>query len=456
MATATPSNFSTSGGFIRPHNTTALPSPAPSTASARAAAGLPRPRSKPLVPGSRKEEYARQYVSQRMLHISRRFHKKLGGAFADPDDPTAGYVAFDDICDDLSGVVDVLWFSGTPNIQIPFLLDVALAITEYLPAFPPAPRPTFTLLKKLDHCFASLLSGKDIRTHQPLTGLEPALLSRRGMTRTDMVRCKSLADETRLQVANKMSGEADVDTYLSDDDDFELGGKRQGIRHDGHLAEKTEIAEETDEGTSTADDTESRDSADSSAWTVKSEDNNDSDYLPPASTRRKGKSSGDNYVPTAPRTRKRKAGDENGETQTASLSPKRQKTVSPPIKMENLTPVIFSTAPPAAEGNRASNGGQFQWSVDEDSDLDDEDDEIARQASSPAISLGNAGTQQRQGTPQSRASAVDEVESEREEELPSDEDDEFHMNVAKVYEKTIVEIGNRLGQTSLESLVDYI
>ena len=70
------------GGFLPPTSSQyarALPSPAPSTASSRAAARLPAPRSKPLVAGSRKEDYARDYVSKRLLHIARRYVKKHGG-----------------------------------------------------------------------------------------------------------------------------------------------------------------------------------------------------------------------------------------------------------------------------------------------------------------------------------------------------------------------------------------
>lgn len=103
----TPHRYANSGGFLPP----SLPSPAMSTASSRAAAGLPKPRSKPLFPGSRKEDYAREYVSQRLMHISRRFVKKHG--IPDPTDAVAGYASFDEACKDLEEVVDVLWFSGT-------------------------------------------------------------------------------------------------------------------------------------------------------------------------------------------------------------------------------------------------------------------------------------------------------------------------------------------------------
>lgn len=110
MAGTGSTSYASSGGFI-PRPLTSLPSPAPSTASSRAAAGLPHPRSKPLLPGSRKEDYAREYVSQRLLHISRRYVKKHG--IPDPADLVAAYASFDEVCKDLEEVVDVLWFSGT-------------------------------------------------------------------------------------------------------------------------------------------------------------------------------------------------------------------------------------------------------------------------------------------------------------------------------------------------------
>ncbi|KAK7755010.1 hypothetical protein SLS62_003094 [Diatrype stigma] len=271
------------GGFLPPtaRTQTTLPSPAPSTASSRAAARLPAPRSKPLAPGSRKEDYARDYVAQRLLHVSRRFVKKHGipataaeaaadledssaatgtgakdeemgqgigtgpgpgpgpgpGAGRDKEKEVPGYDSVDQMCADLEEVVDVLWFSGTPSLQIPYLLNVASALTTYLAAFPPSPRPTFALLQKLDHCFASLLVGRDVKTRDPLPGFAvlasgsssssgSGLLrkpSAAGLSRTDMVRVKSIADETRMLVAVVMSGEADVedidDDGVGQDDD---------------------------------------------------------------------------------------------------------------------------------------------------------------------------------------------------------------------------------------------
>lgn len=106
-AAPTAAAYANSGGFLPP----SLPSPAPSTASSRAAAGLPHPRSKPLLPGSRKEDYAREYVYRRLLHISRRYVKKH--SIPDPNDLVSAYATFDEVCKDMEEVVDVLWFSGT-------------------------------------------------------------------------------------------------------------------------------------------------------------------------------------------------------------------------------------------------------------------------------------------------------------------------------------------------------
>lgn len=117
------------GGFLPPRDS--LPSPTPSTASSRAAALLPHPRSRPLVPGSRKEDYARDYVARRLLHISRRYVKKF--AIPDPADEVTGYESMEEVCRDLGEVVDVLWFSGTRMLNtLLFLLSSPLPLLVFL------------------------------------------------------------------------------------------------------------------------------------------------------------------------------------------------------------------------------------------------------------------------------------------------------------------------------------
>jgi hypothetical protein len=80
---------------------------------------------------------------------------------------------------------------------------VALAITTYLPAFPPVANPTFKLLKKMDYVFASLVSGRDVDSQQVLPGFERG----QAMSRTDMVRCRSLVEGTRVLVVEVMGRE---------------------------------------------------------------------------------------------------------------------------------------------------------------------------------------------------------------------------------------------------------
>jgi len=120
-----------------------------------------------------------------------------------------GYESMVEVSKDLGEVVDVLWLSGTPSLQIPYLLNIALSVTSYLPAFPAAPKASFALIRKLDHAFASLLIGEDNVTGETLPGFENG--RRAGMSRTDMVRCKSLVEATRVIVVEVMSKEIEVE-----------------------------------------------------------------------------------------------------------------------------------------------------------------------------------------------------------------------------------------------------
>ncbi|KAK8913099.1 hypothetical protein H634G_08650 [Metarhizium anisopliae BRIP 53293] len=204
------------GGFIRQ---TGLPSPAPSSASTRPLAGLPHPRGHSLRPGSSKEDMVRRYVEERLLHISRRYVKKFGNP--NPGDEVVGFKSFGEVAKELDGLVNVLWKSGTPSLQIPFLLKLASDFTQYVRSFPPSPRATFELLRKLDHCFASLLRGQDMDTNETLPGFENGLRS--GMTTTDMVRCRSLVEQTRVLIVEVLSsGEVDDEDDEDEDEDTDM------------------------------------------------------------------------------------------------------------------------------------------------------------------------------------------------------------------------------------------
>ncbi|KAF3064243.1 hypothetical protein GL218_01094 [Daldinia childiae] len=399
--------YGNAGGFLP--NGTSLPSPAPSTASNKVAARLPRPRSKPLARGSRKEEYARNYVSERLLHISRRYVKKHG--IPDPADEVNGYTDMDELCKDLEDVVDVLWFSGTPSLQIPYLLNVALAFNTYLPSFSPSPLPTFALLKKLDHCFASLLVGHDIKSGLPLPGLQG---NGRGLTKTDMVRCKSIADETRMLVAVIMSDEPDVGAYADasdDDNDIEQLPTRRNIG----VSLSTGLIQTPIPYTGNNN---SR---------VKPKDiidfENDTDLGDVEEPR--------HAIP------KRKA----SATDLGDEGPEDKKRIQ--VEEEESTPKFSDAAPGARSPVPALDGpgpyqpdGKFHWMVDDDEDSDDET------ASNTKASF-NTST-----TPPSTIHMAPDTEQDMGE--PSveldEEEEELQLNVGQVYEKTLVQLGKSLGE----------
>ncbi|CAK7208771.1 hypothetical protein SBRCBS47491_000207 [Sporothrix bragantina] len=201
QATASPGP----GGFFQP--STGLMSPSPSLASsARSTSsilGLPHPRRQPLRPGSAKEDLVRRYVSDRLLQISRRFVKKYG--IAEPGDTVIGYKSMGELCRDVDTLLNNLWKSGTPSLQVQYLLNIASELITWMDGFAPSPRATLAILRKLDYCFASLLIGEDFDTHEVLPGFETggSTSNRRvGLSRTDMVRCRSIAEQSRIAVVD--------------------------------------------------------------------------------------------------------------------------------------------------------------------------------------------------------------------------------------------------------------
>ncbi|KAF7874284.1 hypothetical protein EAF04_002956 [Stromatinia cepivora] len=217
-----------SGGFLP--DSLPSPSPSPSTTSVSStSSNLPQPRTKPLRAGSAKEQAARRYVENKLLQIARRYTKKFEGP--EEGDTVAGYVSMKEVAKDISEIIDVLWLSGTPNLQIPYLLNVALTMSTYPTKFPPAPATTFAVLRKLDHTFASLLRGEDSVTGEVLPGFQSG--RRAGMSQTDMVRCRSIVEDTRVMIVDVMSKEAepepqsengvDGDADGNGEDDEEIG-----------------------------------------------------------------------------------------------------------------------------------------------------------------------------------------------------------------------------------------
>lgn len=98
------------------------------------------------------------------------------------------------------------------RLQIIHLLTIANDYTQYLSALPPSQAPALAVLRRLDHCFASLLCGKDVDTQEPLPGFEGGLSE--GMSVTEMVRLKSIVERAKVAATKKLlldTGEGDGD-----------------------------------------------------------------------------------------------------------------------------------------------------------------------------------------------------------------------------------------------------
>ena len=106
-------------------------------------------------------------------------------------------------------------------------MNIAGSVNTYLPAFPPSPKATFGLLRKLDHAFSSLLNGEDSDTGEILPGFEGGM--RGGMSKTDMVRCKGLVEGTRVLIVDVMSKE------LAPEEDVEESGVETDAEEDASM-----------------------------------------------------------------------------------------------------------------------------------------------------------------------------------------------------------------------------
>ncbi|KAG5913686.1 hypothetical protein E4U61_006612 [Claviceps capensis] len=189
------------GGFLPQ---TELASFGTSFVHSRAISTLPHPREHPLKPGSNKEDSVRRWAEETLLNTSRRYIQRNSST-----DPANAFKSMAEVCMALESIIDILWKSGTPSLQIPFLLRIATDFTSYVSSFPPSPGATFDLLRKLDHCFASLLCGMDIDSKEALPGFENGLKA--GLTTTDMVRCMGLVERTRVLMVEIMSNTQEED-----------------------------------------------------------------------------------------------------------------------------------------------------------------------------------------------------------------------------------------------------
>ncbi|KAK6439895.1 hypothetical protein LTR95_003893 [Oleoguttula sp. CCFEE 5521] len=200
-----------SGGF------TLTPAPSSittSTTSTRSA--LPHPRSQPLRPGGSKESAFIRYVDEHLLKIQRRFAKRTTPAANGQDierdastiwDHVQGYKSMREACKDVDELLSVIWISGTPSLQMPYLINLAAFVTDMISGMPANPRQMF--------------KGRDVDSGERLPGFE----NRRGVSGTEKVRVRSLVERTRRAVMESLkSGELDemyepeTDTEGSEDD----------------------------------------------------------------------------------------------------------------------------------------------------------------------------------------------------------------------------------------------
>ncbi|EOD51967.1 putative meiotic recombination protein dmc1 protein [Neofusicoccum parvum UCRNP2] len=211
----------TAGGFFPPSE--ALTPPASSiAASSTSGARLPNPRSKPLKTGGPKESAFIRYVDERIRQIQRRYAKRGsggdgGGAQEDngggSSENVRGYASLKEACRDVDQLVDVVWVSGTPSLQIAYLLTLADLVNEYMKGFAVAPAPLFRSLEKLDYAFASLLQGRDVESGEVLPGFEAVV---EVMLKHD----PEMDDEEDEEMAGESGADNAADFDLPVDEDF--------------------------------------------------------------------------------------------------------------------------------------------------------------------------------------------------------------------------------------------
>ncbi|EDU47590.1 TFB6 domain containing protein [Pyrenophora tritici-repentis] len=229
------------------------PTPPASNAPSQHPSPLPQPRKHPLKPGGWRESDLIQYLDHGVNSIQKRVDNRMTNRKLKPaPGEEEGYKAFWEVAKDLDGLVDVVWVSGSPNLQIPYLLNLAVLGAEFLPLFAsstPSTQATFRLLSKLDYAFSSLLTGHDAATGDQLPGFEGG----RTVTTTDKVRLKGIVDRTRLTVTRVVSKESVVgdEDYVGDSMDTDTeketdaSGRQATVTFEGF--ENNEEDEEDDE-----------------------------------------------------------------------------------------------------------------------------------------------------------------------------------------------------------------
>ncbi|KAH3966608.1 hypothetical protein HBI25_129350 [Parastagonospora nodorum] len=216
-----------------------LTPPASSTTTSQHASTLPQPRRQPLRPGGPKESELIRYLDHGVNSIQKRVDNRVTNRKSKSAiDGEDGYSAFHEVAKDLDALVDVVWVSGSPNLQTPYLLNIAVLTIEFLPLFPNSARSTsatFRLLSKLDEAFTALLTGHDSATGEVLPGFNNGRI----ISTTDKVRLKGVVERTRLTVARELSRqsvageESDAGESMDTDTEVETTRPEGMVRFEG-------------------------------------------------------------------------------------------------------------------------------------------------------------------------------------------------------------------------------
>ncbi|KAA8894407.1 hypothetical protein FN846DRAFT_974203 [Sphaerosporella brunnea] len=193
MPISSPILESAPGGFLPPSHAAHSPhyssSPRIVSSSTRSRP-LPAPTKKQLNP--RATSSLIRYLDNALLEASRLHIQRAEGG---------GYRSVSALVGDLEQLVDLLWKSSIPSLQVQYLLQIANSFNEYLAGYQINNEQewydVFALLDKLDRCFYELITTRTT--------------DRAVMNMTEKVRLKSVVERTRIHVV-KLSECGDRET----------------------------------------------------------------------------------------------------------------------------------------------------------------------------------------------------------------------------------------------------
>lgn len=169
--------------------------------SVHRAAPLPQPRKHPLLPGGQKETSLIFYLDRALDNVGLKASNRNVVDLLPGEKP--GYKSFIQVVKDLDPLIDIVWVSSTPTLQLPYLISITVAAINCITMFSPLPRTTLNFFVKLDTAFAALLSGTDPDTGETLPGFK----NDRGISTTDKVRVKGIVERARATIVKHLVGE---------------------------------------------------------------------------------------------------------------------------------------------------------------------------------------------------------------------------------------------------------